>query len=395
VAGGDYWRDLGASLSALFGSLLALAGAASCKSAPQRFTLDLPFEVETALLDCSSINEPWPVGYAGPDCIIAAPRISMHKLIRAVINTIGDDIGRLSTFRETLAQLPPCPTPIDRSHSVAFRDIVAWHGWGGYGCDSHGEGPGIVRGWKHTRWGYESQSAPLLADFGVTSVVDSWWCEIQDVHGLSASKSELSDFDSLDDLVETNSREMIRCIDQAWLDKNLAHDQIRILRSPSNDCFSRYQWDGRIYLLNSGGSHHFSAARYIAKRIGVEVPLTGPLHEHSLNSAVVQDVTSRFEILAAPQDWPPHHSLHDLMRVNGVSYYWKFLPKPWETYRAIFLAKNEPRALRMAGLLKDKGLLDVGASLSTILSQQLSFRQRHDIDGVRPRLPGHGASQRH
>lgn len=248
----------------------------------------------------------------------------------------------------------------------------------------------MVRGWKHTRWGYDSRTLPLLVDFGVTSKIDSWRCDIQEVHGLGASKSDLSNFTSLDDLVEANSREMIRSIDQAWLDKNLAHGEIRILKGPSSgDFFARCQWDGRVYLLNSGGSHHFSAARYIAKRIDVEVPLEGRLYEYSLNPDVVRDVIARFEVLAIPEGWPAYHQLHELLRANDASYYWKMLPRPWKTFRAYFLPKSEPRTLRIAGLLKEKGVFDVGACLSGLLQRQQAYQDQQGFAGMQSRLPGH------
>ncbi|MBN3846965.1 hypothetical protein G3N58_09005 [Paraburkholderia sp. Ac-20342] len=315
----------------------------------------------------------------------------MKKILCFLVNVIGAEMGSLATFKATLAKLPACPTPITRDRSVRFADLVEWHEWGSARCNSHGEEPGTVHGWKRSRYGYESTSLSLLADFALTSRVDSWRCDIQDVHGLSASKSNLSNFNSLDDLVETNSREMIPSIDRIWLDKNLAHHEIRILQGPSGgDFFSRCQWDGRLYLRNSGGSHHFSAARYIAKRIGVKIPLEGQLYEHSLNPVVVQDLITRFEILAIPEDWSHDHDFHKLLRLSGASYYWKALPRPWNTFRSIFLPKNKPRVLRIATLLREKNALDVGASLSVLLRQQLSFQQQHDTCSHQSLIPGQG-----
>jgi len=106
-------------------------------------------------------------------------------------------------------------------------------------------------------------------------VEENYQTEIQKVEGLSASKSDLSKFESLDELVETNSREMIDSI----LQQNLRHSEIRIIHMKGIDCFVTYSWDSksRLFLSNSGGSHHFSAARYIASRIDEKVPLNGKL----------------------------------------------------------------------------------------------------------------------
>ena len=36
-----------------------------------------------------------------------------------------------------------------------------------------------------------------------------------------------------------------------------------------------YGWSEKIFLVNSGGSHHFAAAQYIAKRLSIQVPISG------------------------------------------------------------------------------------------------------------------------
>jgi hypothetical protein len=54
-------------------------------------------------------------------------------------------------------------------------------------------------------------------------VAEDWQCDIRDVQGFSTSKSELTDFTTIDAMVERNSREMIDEITPAKLSHNLAH----------------------------------------------------------------------------------------------------------------------------------------------------------------------------
>lgn len=70
----------------------------------------------------------------------------------------------------------------------------------------------------------------------------------------------------MDDMVVRNSPEMIDEISPAKLAKNLAWDEIRIISHVDHDYFATWAWDGRVFLMNSGGSHHFAAAKYIAAR---------------------------------------------------------------------------------------------------------------------------------
>lgn len=290
----------------------------------------------------------------------------MRLLLQALYTSIKDELGFPASLRKVLASLPTVPIPEDRTASVASYDIVSWHEWG------HAEG-GVVRGWKQTTHGHEGFNLPLLVDFGFTRHVQHWNCDIQDVHGLGASKSELSAFASLDELVEKNSRPMIQAVDQQGLKKNLAHKEIRILHDvPSGDYFARHVWDGRIFLLNSGGSHHFSAARYIAKRIGQKVPLSGRLHEYLLNAPVVLDLIEKFDIYAIPENWPscPSPSFHYLMRASGVTYFWRTLPRPWNQFRAIFLPKAEIRSARVSHELRCGSAYDLGRHFDALLQRQ-------------------------
>lgn len=294
------------------------------------------------------------------------------RLLQSLYTSIKDELGFPASLRKVLTNLPAVPIPEDRIASVACHDIVRWHAWG------HAE-YGQVSGWKQTAHGHEGTGLPLLVNFGLTRKIQHWTCDIQDVHGLGASKSKLSKFSSLDELVETNSRSMIQAVNQQGLKKNLAHKEIRILHDvQSGDYFVRHAWDGRVFLLNSGGSHHFSAARYIAKRIGEQVPLSGRLHEHLLNAPIVLDLIEKFDIYAIPQNWPsyPSPSFHELMRASRVTYFWSTLPQPWNEFRAIFLPKAEIRSARVSHELRSSFAFDLGRHLYSLLQRQESALAR-------------------
>jgi hypothetical protein len=156
-----------------------------------------------------------------------------------------------------------------------------------------------MMGWRGVYGSYSSfyLQREEFANFGSCEITEDWECDIQDVTGLSTSKSELKDFDNLDRMAETKSRYMIEPISTDKLRENLAWGEIRILRGAgSSDFFARYLWDGRVFLINSGGSHHFAAARYIASRLGVPVPLRGQLHTYVINELAVSSLQRDFEM---------------------------------------------------------------------------------------------------
>ncbi|HFN3747397.1 MULTISPECIES: DUF6685 family protein [Enterobacter cloacae complex] len=54
--------------------------------------------------------------------------------------------------------------------------------------------------------------------------------------------------------------------------------------------------------MNDGGSHHFGAARYQARRLGIAVPLTGTLCRYSVNVQMISVLRNKWHLLVIPKD---------------------------------------------------------------------------------------------
>ncbi|WP_132670651.1 DUF6685 family protein [Pseudomonas aeruginosa] len=146
---------------------------------------------------------------------------------------IQDDLGIPASVRAIVEAFPALKVHLrEPAQSIAASSVVLWHEWGGA---VHGSWPrlaaGEMLGWRNQGGQYGSfhLTREDLARLGCREVKEQWRCEIQDVEGLSASKSELRDFASLDDMVATNSRPMIEPMSLEKLDQNLAWSEIRIL----------------------------------------------------------------------------------------------------------------------------------------------------------------------
>lgn len=158
-------------------------------------------------------------------------------------------------------------------------------------------------------------------------VIDSWQCDISEVDGFTSSKSDLANFQSTDQMVETNSREMIDRIDASKLAQNLAHDEIRILhRKDSSDHFMRFAWDGRLLLANSGGSHHLAAAKYIAKRLNQQVDLSSRLLTYSLNVQAVESLCRDFDMVVVDDSPTVWNEMFDALRAFRATWFHHKLP---------------------------------------------------------------------
>lgn len=267
------------------------------------------------------------------------------------------------------AELPP-PAPC-----IASSSVVHWHELGTHDVFSwprrdHGQ----LLGWAASGSHYESfhLMRPEYAQIGREEVIDNWTCDIAELHGFSGSKSDLKKFTSTDAMVEANSRKMIAEISHAKLAENLAHDGIRIINhEKTNDHFTRYQWDGRLWLMNTDGSHHLAAAKYIAARLGVAVPLRARLYVYWLNEGPLASLRRDFEMFVISSAAAASNAFHDAMRAFRAAWLWHPMPRPYDqTTRAVLLPKSEGRSRRVADELRRAGFVDLGAQLAGLAARQ-------------------------
>jgi len=182
--------------------------------------------------------------------------------------------------------------------SICIGQVVRWDGMFRYL-------PNIVE-WKCGYSGYHAY--PLenhdLLNLVVEEYVKGWSCEIQEVTGLSASKSKLHAFESLDAMIKQNSQELIDPVTNEKLQENLAWEKIPRLLQPNNEFddidFIKFDWSNRLYLSNSGGSHHFAAARYLARKLGVKIKLYGILKKYKFNKEIIIRLDREYDIFIIP-----------------------------------------------------------------------------------------------
>jgi hypothetical protein len=259
----------------------------------------------------------------------------------------------------------------DPDPTVASSSVVPWHKWGKPSVFRWPRrGAGSVGGWKNSTGSIEA-NLPALANFGWRRVVTLWTCEIQDIDGLSNSKSDLSAFKTLDDLLERDAPELIDRISATELRENLAHREIRIVHDDeTSDHFARYLWDGRLFLMNDGGSHHFAAARYIAARIRQQVPLRGKLYTYAINDVSASDFRRDYELFVISDEPAIANAFHDAMRSFRATYFWHEMPRAHEKTKAILLPRSEPRSMRVAQELRKAGLFDLGQYFAHLCQRQ-------------------------
>ncbi|MDQ7979863.1 hypothetical protein QYH69_21725 [Paraburkholderia sp. SARCC-3016] len=304
-----------------------------------------------------------------------------------------EDLGRPVKLQRLLAATPDLPTTLsDPAACIHAASVPAWHRLNdGISLSVYDRLPrGTLMGWERIGADYLGCQIhrPEYEQICIETKVEGWQCDISDVHGFGASKSKLTDFSSTDAMVERNSRAMIDEITPEKLAENLAHDEIRILhRTKTTDHFACYQWDGRLWLINSGGSHHFAAAKYIAARLPQRVPLQADLRVYTLNEEAISSLRRDFEMFVVPNRTEFSNGFFGAMRSFGATWYWHGMPSTFNHTRAILLPRSERRSMRVADELAKAGVVDLGRVLSDAATNQAEpLDRQHYVSADRPRL---------
>ncbi|ART57229.1 hypothetical protein CBP36_20190 (plasmid) [Acidovorax carolinensis] len=137
------------------------------------------------------------------------------------------------------------------------------------------------------------------------------------------------------------------------------------------DNFVRHQWDGRLFLENEDGSHHLAAAKYIAARLPERVRLHGTLKNYSLSTNAVASLRHDFEMFAVSGEQEVFNRFFDAMQSFRATWLTHSLPPPFDKEHAILLPKNEARSVKVARVLRQAGIADLGQHLTNLASAQV------------------------
>jgi len=295
----------------------------------------------------------------------------LSKIALKLTDALNERTGRFPATLARVLEKRPCILPHMPAAEtcICAQTVIRWDELGHWNCF---EWPRRIRGqligWRQDRNYYRSFSAHRAEYSEISSldVTDEWLCDISKVHGFAASKSELKNFQSMDQMVETNSREMISEISEGMLQANLAHDEIRLIHRNKSDYFMVTSWDDRLFLINAGGSHHFAAAKYIAKRLPQTVPLRGKLHRLRLNERAISSLRSDYDMFLLSNEQTAWHEFFEALMSFRATWLWHEMPRPLKNTRAVLLPRNEQRSRCVARLLHEQGATDLGAHLAHI-----------------------------
>ncbi len=300
----------------------------------------------------------------------------MQTMLNRFVEAVREEFGYPATLCRMLAAYPQIRIHLDEPEPcIHASSVPCWHELGKHSPLSWPRRPrGSLMGW-HTsggRWQSFSITRPEYAEIARCEIEQGWCCDVTDIDGFAASKADLWAFATTDAMAEARCQWLISEVNQEQLVKSLAHKEIRIIHIPgTTDHFTRYQWDGRLWLMNDGGSHHTAAAKYLAARLGQRVPVSGRRYTYSLNALAIASLRRDYEMFAINyEDDEAAEAFFGAMRAFRATWLWHPLPRPYERARAVLLPKDEARSMRVAVELRRAGVADLGEHLSALCVRQ-------------------------
>ncbi|KAF1702881.1 DUF6685 family protein [Pseudoxanthomonas kaohsiungensis] len=245
--------------------------------------------------------------------------------------------------------------------SVALSDVPHWERFGS----------GRLTYWRRDPFGDYSACFREIPAFRqlVVSSQTTVTIDIRQIQGMAASKSDLHGHRCLDAWALDNA---------AWALKDVSLPAVGHLlhwrrQDTASDSLVVHDYDGRVFLSNSEGSHRFAAARYIAGQLGENVRFRAPLTRYSVDQTALRAIQGEFAVYAVRHDARFMNALTDAFRAGGVPYLTCEMPprlggadyggSSGDAHRAILLPRASHAASQVIALFDASPAMEVMSEL--------------------------------
>lgn len=188
----------------------------------------------------------------------------------------------------------------------------------------------------------------------------------REIGGMWSSKSSECYFSTICEFGASYTAYMKTTHDDAGLKAMLSHGEIRVIHGGA-DHMTIDLWDGRLFLGNSGGSHHLAGGIYIADRIKADIPLTARLNVEVLNEKAIQWMLAKFKILVVPKQGGCTFAI---ARALGECYELDVPPCISDNAKLVLMPIELAGVARVVDALVDAGAIEVGSWFENALSRQ-------------------------
>jgi hypothetical protein len=149
-------------------------------------------------------------------------------------------------------------------------------------------------------------------------------------------------------MVITNASYLIEGITIGNINDLMKHYQIR-----TDDSIFYYKYANRYAIINSGGSHHFAAAKYIAMKLDTPYYIVRGVYEVMLNPATVNHICNQYNMFVIDNNGF-HYLANMSIKNSNFEFYYKQFPIKHVNKSVIFLPKKNYYSNAFAQELKSR-----------------------------------------
>lgn len=216
-------------------------------------------------------------------------------------------------------------TPIEYEKSIWSPSVAKWELWS-RNLDYQ---PLPIEYWEFSteehRHYKKSIHIGALGNLIKCEIIENGTLDIKEIKGIAASKSDSYFFSSIEKFATVRCQKFIGSGQSESLHKNMKWREIW----QHNLKFMDKSWsDHSPFWMNSGGSHHFAAAHYIATINDLSYQLEGKIKRFSVNKHSAEKLVS---------EW-------DMFLIDNTSLYTGFL-EAMRSFKCDFCVSDIPRRL--------------------------------------------------
>ncbi|MDP8185341.1 DUF6685 family protein [Phocoenobacter skyensis] len=218
---------------------------------------------------------------------------------------------------------------------------------------------------------------PLIHSLVVSKRIEPWHFEIQTINNVSSSDADFTILSNLDDIAIKDSKHLISEITQEQLNINMSHHKSKIFSS-HDQSVSCELWSGVFTWHNGDGSHHFSAARYIARKLNIPIRLVAELDIYYIDINVFSRLCNKYEIfLLSGKDSAQYILLHNTLRnlkmpfiITPAESGYSHLNQNYDSLKMVAFYKNDKNSLDIIKLFKKYSVMNLCDYFYSLILEQ-------------------------
>lgn len=261
----------------------------------------------------------------------------MNSVLLFLYHEIRKSLGIPSRIIELIEKQQVFSNELSIPNDVSSSSVIKWHEW--LKASIYDEHHYMLR----NRNNFKNIKSKEL-DSLIFKEESNNEIEIQDINSLSASKSDLRLYNSLDEAAPKISHEHIGQMSEKDLNSCLDH---LYKRAWKDDYISlnHYSWYGKNYLWDNGdGSHHFVAARYITKHINKKIYKKARIIKYTVDAKALRCFLAENNMFLFSEK---EYRLDEILKNFGCLFGYLPLPSPLNEYnpntQILILPNNNKR----------------------------------------------------